>query len=89
MPIYEYQCQSCGHEFEIMQKMSEAALIDCPECSRSELKKLMSASGFQLKGGGWYATDFKDGGSNKAPAKTDSAPAPTCCSGGACGGHKS
>lgn len=65
MPIYEYQCQACGHEFETIQKMSESPLTDCPECNKPELKKLISAAGFQLKGTGWYVTDFKDGGSGK------------------------
>jgi len=65
MPIYEYQCQVCGHEFETIQKMSESPLTDCPECNKPELKKLISVAGFQLKGTGWYATDFKDGGASK------------------------
>lgn len=61
MPFYEYRCGSCGHEFEAMQKMSDAALTDCPECAKPELVKLISAAGFRLKGGGWYETDFKSG----------------------------
>lgn len=61
MPIYEYACQACGHALEIIQKMSDAPLKDCPVCGKPQLKKLMSASGFQLKGSGWYATDFKGG----------------------------
>ena len=59
MPIYEYRCGSCRHEFESIQKMSDDPLLDCPQCGRPELKKLISASGFRLKGGGWYETDFK------------------------------
>lgn len=59
MPIYEYRCQSCGHELEKLQRMSDAALTDCPECGKSALKRLISAAGFRLKGGGWYETDFK------------------------------
>jgi len=59
MPIYEYRCQSCGHELERLQKISDPPLVDCPECSRPELTKLISAAGFRLKGGGWYETDFK------------------------------
>ena len=59
MPFYEYRCGSCGHEFEAMQKMSDAPLTDCPECAKAELVKLVSAAGFRLKGGGWYETDFK------------------------------
>ena len=61
MPFYEYRCKACGHEFEAMQKMSDAALADCPECGKAELQKLVSAAGFRLKGGGWYETDFKSG----------------------------
>lgn len=61
MPIYEYACQACGHALEVIQKMSDAPLKDCPACGKPQLKKLMSASGFQLKGSGWYATDFKGG----------------------------
>jgi putative FmdB family regulatory protein len=65
MPIYEYECGSCGHRFEAIQKMSEPVLTDCPSCGQSGLKKLISAAGFQLKGSGWYATDFKGGGQKK------------------------
>ncbi len=61
MPIYEYRCASCGHRLEAMQKMADAPLTDCPECSQPALKKLISAVGFRLKGGGWYETDFKGG----------------------------
>ncbi len=59
MPIYEYRCQSCGHQLEKLQRMSDAPLTDCPECGKSALKRLVSAAGFRLKGGGWYETDFK------------------------------
>jgi putative FmdB family regulatory protein len=59
MPIYEYRCSSCGHELEKLQRMSEAPLTDCPACDKSTLRRLMSASGFRLKGSGWYETDFK------------------------------
>ncbi len=59
MPIYEYRCESCDHEMEALQKMSDEALVKCPECGKSTLKKLVSAPGFRLKGGGWYETDFK------------------------------
>ncbi|MCZ6870277.1 MAG: zinc ribbon domain-containing protein [Gammaproteobacteria bacterium] len=59
MPIYEYQCESCAHQFETMQKLSEAVLTDCPECGESALKKLVSRVSFRLKGSGWYETDFK------------------------------
>ena len=62
MPIYEYQCEACGHRLETLQKISEEPLSVCPECGRSSLQKLVSAAGFRLKGSGWYATDFKDSG---------------------------
>jgi len=65
MPIYEYRCEHCGHELEKMQKISDAPLTDCPECGRPALKKLISAAGFRLKGGGWYETDFKKSGDKK------------------------
>jgi putative FmdB family regulatory protein len=100
MPIYEYRCSQCGHELETMQKISEAALTQCPSCRADALVKLVSAAGFQLKGSGWYATDFR-GGSKPAskgaaptaePAKADTAAAgdaasdaPKKASGG-CGG---
>ncbi len=60
MPIYEYQCQDCGHELEKLQKMSDAALTDCPSCDTASLVKKVSAAGFRLKGTGWYETDFKN-----------------------------
>ena len=59
MPIYEYRCTDCAHQLEVLQKMSEAPLTDCPECGQPKLRKLVSAAGFRLKGGGWYETDFK------------------------------
>ncbi|QOC23066.1 zinc ribbon domain-containing protein [Wenzhouxiangella sp. AB-CW3] len=62
MPIYEYRCQSCGHELEKLQKMSDEPLVDCPACGQPALNKLVSAAGFRLKGGGWYETDFKKDG---------------------------
>lgn len=61
MPIYEYRCKACGHELEKLQKMSDDALTDCPQCDKPELNKLISAAGFRLSGGGWYETDFKSG----------------------------
>ena len=61
MPIYEYQCAACGHELEKLQRMSDDPITDCPDCGESELKRLVSAAGFRLKGGGWYETDFKKG----------------------------
>ena len=59
MQIYEYQCQSCEHIFDVLQKMSDDPLTYCPECGERKLKKLLSAPNFRLKGGGWYETDFK------------------------------
>jgi putative FmdB family regulatory protein len=59
MPIYEYRCAECGHELEKLQKISDAPLVDCPACGKPALRKLVSAAGFRLKGGGWYETDFK------------------------------
>jgi len=63
MPIYEYQCEACGHKMEKLQKMSDEPLTDCPECRKPALRKLISAAGFRLSGAGWYETDFKS--SNK------------------------
>ncbi len=73
MPIYEYQCKACGHEFEALQKMSDAPLCDCPVCQKPELQKKISAAAFHLKGTGWYVTDFKGDKSAKSDAKSDSA----------------
>lgn len=61
MPIYEYECQSCQHQLEALQKMSDPALVDCPACGAASLKKRISAAGFRLSGTGWYETDFKTG----------------------------
>lgn len=61
MPIYEYRCQSCGHELEKLQRLSDAALTECPACGKAKLRRLISAAGFRLKGAGWYETDFKSG----------------------------
>ncbi len=61
MPIYEYQCEACGHKLEKLQKISDDPLKDCPECREPGLRKLVSAVAFRLKGGGWYETDFKTG----------------------------
>lgn len=77
MPIYEYRCDSCGSQKEHLQKMSDPQLTTCPQCGSESYNKLLSAAGFQLKGSGWYATDFK-GGSKPAP-KADGTPP---CQGG-------
>jgi putative FmdB family regulatory protein len=77
MPIYEYACTSCGFEKDFLQKMSEPALTECPACHQSSLVKKLSAPGFQLKGSGWYATDFKGGTSSSAKkTETESSAAP-------------
>lgn len=61
MPIYEYQCTECGYQTEVLQKISDEPLKDCPECGKPAMKKMVSAAAFRLKGGGWYETDFKSG----------------------------
>jgi putative FmdB family regulatory protein len=76
MPIYAYRCTSCGHQQDVMQKMSDAPLSTCPECKTENFAKQITAAGFQLKGSGWYATDFKGGG--KSAAKSEPPP----CQGG-------
>jgi len=60
MPIYEYRCGACGHHLEALQKMTEGPLRKCPDCGKSQLRRLVSASRFRLKGSGWYETDFKN-----------------------------
>ena len=67
MPIYAYRCSSCGFQKDHLQKISDALLTVCPECGKSDYQKMLTAAGFQLKGSGWYATDFK-GGSTSTPA---------------------
>ena len=96
MPIYEYRCDACGHQEEHLQKVSEPLIAVCPSCQKDAYRKLLSAAGFQLKGSGWYATDFK-GGSKAAPkkddakvesksdSKTDSKTESVSCGAGACG----
>ncbi|HEX2567544.1 MAG TPA: zinc ribbon domain-containing protein [Burkholderiales bacterium] len=82
MPIYEYRCLECNHQEEHLQKVSEPPLTVCPSCGKPSYKKLLSAAGFQLKGSGWYATDFRNKGSKpadgkdakKADSKTESKP---------------
>jgi putative FmdB family regulatory protein len=78
MPIYAYRCGSCGFEKDVLQKLSDAPLTVCPECKAENFSKQLTAPGFQLKGSGWYATDFKSG-SKAAPAKSDNPPP---CQGG-------
>jgi putative FmdB family regulatory protein len=67
MPIYAYRCEACGFAKDVLQKMSDAPLTECPSCAKSTFKKQVTAAGFQLKGTGWYATDFR-GGKTAAPA---------------------
>jgi putative FmdB family regulatory protein len=79
MPIYAYKCESCGFAKDVLQKISDPVLTDCPACAQPNFKKQLTAAGFQLKGTGWYATDFKGSGAAPAtavaPAVGDSAPA--------------
>jgi putative FmdB family regulatory protein len=73
MPIYAYKCESCGHRQDVLQKISDPLLTVCPACGASAYVKQVTAAGFQLKGSGWYVTDFRDGGSNKGGAAADKA----------------
>ena len=77
MPIYEYRCNECGHQKEHLQKLNSEPLTTCPACGAESYVKLLSAAGFQLKGSGWYATDFKNGGCAKAASNASDAPAAT------------
>ena len=93
MPIYEYRCESCGFQKEHLQKMSDATLTTCPSCSSGTYIKLLSAAGFQLKGSGWYATDFKGGGkpaaASTSPSPDSSSATPAAGCGGSCACHPS
>lgn len=87
MPIYAYQCSACGHQEDVMQKMSDAPLSVCPKCGAESFSKQLTAAGFALKGNGWYATDFKGGSKpaeKNAAKKEEAAPAHACGTGG-CG----
>jgi putative FmdB family regulatory protein len=78
MPIYAYKCQACGHAKDVLQKMSDPLLTECPACGKSEFQKQVTAAGFQLKGSGWYVTDFRGGNSGEgkaAESKADGKPA--------------
>ena len=85
MPIYAYKCAECGHELDVIRKVSDPPLTECPHCGKPALVKQVTAAGFQLKGGGWYVTDFRDQGSGKKkdkskpdePSKTDQADSKT------------
>ncbi|WP_066153037.1 FmdB family zinc ribbon protein [Hydrogenophaga pseudoflava] len=101
MPIYAYKCESCGHAKDVLQKISDAPLTECPACGAATFSKQLTAAGFQLKGSGWYATDFKGGSGGSAAAatgtaaasSTDSKPAetasaaPAAACGGSCACH--
>jgi putative FmdB family regulatory protein len=92
MPIYEYQCRSCGHEYEALQKLNAEPLVHCPACSKPELMKKISAAGFRLKGGGWYETDFKSGAkknvageaNTSSSSSSSEAPKASSCGSGGC-----
>ena len=76
MPIYEYRCKECEHEVEALQKLSDAPLVTCPACGKPALQKLVSAAGFQLKGSGWYVTDFRGGAGGAKKKDTEKTDAP-------------
>ena len=94
MPIYEYRCGSCGHQQEFLQKVGDAPMTVCTQCGKPSFSKMVTAAGFQLKGSGWYATDFKNTGAKASakasePAKAEAKPAEgekKASSGGGCGG---
>jgi len=73
MPIYAYRCDSCGARKDVLQKVSDAALTTCPECGAESFRKELTAPAFQLKGSGWYVTDFRDNGKSKDKPAGDSA----------------
>ena len=84
MPIYTYGCSSCGLQKDVLQKMSDAPLTVCPECGKETFTKQLTSAGFQLKGSGYYATDFKDSGKTKAEPKAEPACASACASASSC-----
>ncbi len=73
MPIYEYRCAACGHQEDHLRKLSDAPLTKCPACGKKKYEKQLTAAGFQLKGSGWYASDFKGGGKKPEEAKPEAA----------------
>jgi putative FmdB family regulatory protein len=83
MPIYAYKCESCGFAKDVLQKMSDSPLTECPTCGASAFKKQLTAAGFQLKGSGWYATDFKGSAAPAGAAADASAPAKPAADGAA------
>lgn len=76
MPIYAYKCESCGHAKDVLQKISDDPLSVCPACGQASFKKQLTAAGFQLKGSGWYVTDFREGNKTTAPAPATAGDAP-------------
>lgn len=78
MPIYAYKCASCGHAKDVLQKVSDPVLSDCPACGKATFQKQLTAAGFQLKGSGWYETDFKGGGACAAPASSEGGACAAC-----------
>jgi putative FmdB family regulatory protein len=74
MPIYAYRCAACGHAKDVLQKLSDAPLTDCPACGAARFEKQVTAAGFQLKGSGWYVTDFRNGSSTKPESKPETKP---------------
>jgi putative FmdB family regulatory protein len=76
MPIYAYRCAACGHAKDVLQKISDPVLSTCPACGAASFEKQLTAAGFQLKGSGWYVTDFKSNGAGAAAAKPADATAP-------------
>ncbi|WER46444.1 zinc ribbon domain-containing protein [Cupriavidus sp. WKF15] len=82
MPIYAYRCDACGHGRDVLQKMSDAPLTDCPSCGAAgAFKKQLTAAGFQLKGSGWYVTDFRGGSGGTSAAATSGTAAPAAAAG--------
>jgi putative FmdB family regulatory protein len=71
MPIYEYRCEACGHKMELLQKIADEPLLQCLSCGEEQLRKVISAAGFRLKGKGWYETDFKSGNKRNLAASND------------------
>jgi putative FmdB family regulatory protein len=83
MPIYAYRCAACGHTKDVLQKLADAPLSVCPACGAASFAKQITAAGFQLKGSGWYATDFKNNGNDKPAAKPADGAAPAAAADGA------
>ncbi|HWK61259.1 MAG TPA: FmdB family zinc ribbon protein [Eoetvoesiella sp.] len=89
MPIYAYRCSACGHAQDVLQKMSDPVLTVCPECGQSTYQKQVTAAGFQLKGSGWYVTDFRGKGGSSTGAGASSSPSSDSGSGSSSGSASS